>query len=91
MILRQMQDQFGRVGVEKVAAVGQPFDPSVHEAVTRRENSEIDAPTVDAEMQSGYLLHDRLLRPALVSVSMPTSKPVQENDGDEGAPEGSAS
>ena len=75
MIARQFSDLLGRYGVEKVESVGKSFDPTVHEAVTREESTEVEEPTVKAELQSGYQLHDRLLRPALVTVAMPPPRP----------------
>ncbi len=73
MIVRQHEEILRRHGVEAVEAVGKAFDPTVHEAVAREENAEVDVPTVTKEMQRGYLLHDRLLRPAMVFVAMPGS------------------
>ncbi|HXU46477.1 MAG TPA: nucleotide exchange factor GrpE [Thermoanaerobaculia bacterium] len=74
LILRQMQESLKRVGVREVAALGAPFDPAVHEAVAREESRDVTAPTVVAEFQRGYLLHDRLLRPAMVKVAVPAEK-----------------
>lgn len=71
MIVRQHEEILRRHGVEGVKAVGRPFDPTVHEAVAREESAEVEVPTVTREMQRGYLLHDRLLRPAMVFVAMP--------------------
>lgn len=74
MILRQMRDLLRQRGVTAVEALGEPFDPSVHEAVARDEDPEVDEPTVVEEMQRGYRMHDRLLRPALVRVAMPAGE-----------------
>lgn len=71
MILKQMGNLLADHGVERVQAIGRPFDPSVHEAVSREEDANVTAPTVSQEMQSGYTMHERLLRPAVVKVSMP--------------------
>lgn len=71
MIHRQMQDLLRRFGVQEVKAVGEAFDPQVHEAVSREESAEVKAPTVAAELRRGYTLHDRLLRPAMVKVAVP--------------------
>ncbi len=60
------------IGVE---SVGKPFDPAVHEAVMREESAEVASPTVVAGVQRGYLLCDRLLRPALVRVAVPAARP----------------
>lgn len=74
MILRQMQDLLRQQGVRKVPAEGEPFDPNVHEAVAREESAEVDAPTVVEEMQKGYVLHERLLRPSRVKVAIPAEE-----------------
>lgn len=71
MILRQLEDLLRRRGVERVAAKGEAFDPTVHEAVSRQEDPEISEPRVVEELQSGYLMNDRLLRPARVVVAVP--------------------
>jgi molecular chaperone GrpE len=71
MIHRQMQELLRRFGVTEVPAVGQPFDPTQHEAVAREESPEVKAPTVAAELRRGYRMHDRLLRPAMVKVAVP--------------------
>lgn len=71
MIHRQMQDLLRRFNVQEVKAVGEAFDPQVHEAVSREESADVKAPTVSAELRRGYTLHDRLLRPAMVKVAVP--------------------
>jgi molecular chaperone GrpE len=73
MIGRQLDGLLGDFGVRRVPSVGQPFDPTVHEAVSRHEDLQVDRPTVSEELQAGYLMHDRLLRPAMVSVAMPVT------------------
>ncbi|MEP7009138.1 MAG: nucleotide exchange factor GrpE [Acidobacteriota bacterium] len=75
LIARQMQESLRRVGVQEVAAEGAPFDPAVHEAVSREESAAVTSPTVIAAFQRGYLLYDRLLRPAMVRVAVPIEKP----------------
>ncbi len=81
MIIRQQQEILRRHGVKRVEATGKPFDPKVHEAVAREESAEVEVPMVTKEMQSGYVLHDRLLRPAMVFVAMPGSKPEDDSEG----------
>lgn len=71
MIHKQLEATLGRHGVQRVAAVGQPFDPSVHEAVMRVEEAGVVEPRVQDELQSGYTLHERLLRPSMVKVAVP--------------------
>ena len=69
LVLRSLLDTIGRHGVSRVRAKGESFDPNLHEAVAQVENTEAAPNTVLDEHQSGYQLHDRLLRPAMVSVS----------------------
>lgn len=58
-----------RVGVQRVDALGAPFDPSRHEAMMEVDDPSTAPGTVAAVMEDGYLIHDRLLRPARVAVS----------------------
>ena len=71
LIHRQMLDLLSSHGVARVEAEGEAFNPAVHDAVTRHEDPEVEVPTVSDELQSGYTMHDRLLRPAIVRVAMP--------------------
>lgn len=71
MIVRQLGDMLRRHGVEAIEAEGRPFDPNLHEAVSREDSAEVAEPTVARELQKGYVLHDRLLRPARVAVAVP--------------------
>jgi molecular chaperone GrpE len=71
LTLRQFKDLLRQRGIAEVQSVGEPFDPAVHEAVAREEASDVTVPTVTTELQRGYTLHGRLLRPALVKVAMP--------------------
>lgn len=69
MVLRGFLDVLTKHGVVQVNAAGQPFDPQKHEAMTQVESEKHPPNTVVDEYHKGYLLHDRLLRPALVSVA----------------------
>ena len=71
MTLRQLEEVLRRHGIEGVPAAGQRFDPAHHEAVSRLVDPDVEAPTVVEELQRGYRLHDRLLRPARVVVAVP--------------------
>jgi molecular chaperone GrpE len=82
MIHRQMADLLRRFGVQEVTALGQPFDPTLHEAVSREEDPSVKAPTVTGEMRRGYRIHDRLLRPSMVKVSVPV-EPARPAEGGE--------
>jgi len=82
MIHRQMTDLLRRFGAQEISALGQPFDPALHEAVSREEDPAVKAPTVTGEMRRGYRIHDRLLRPAMVKVSVPAEAPKPAGGGD---------
>lgn len=82
MIHRQMLDLLRRHGVKEIEALGQPFDPSLHEAVSREEDPTVKEPTVTGEMRRGYRIHDRLLRPAMVKVSVPVEAPKPAGGGE---------
>ena len=69
LTLRAVRDVLLRHGVTRLATDGQPFDPTLHEAVGHQESADHAPNTVMQEHQAGYLLHDRLLRPALVTVA----------------------
>ncbi|MGB5660985.1 MAG: nucleotide exchange factor GrpE [Thermoanaerobaculia bacterium] len=82
LILRQIKDLLASSGVERVAAMGSLFDPQFHEAVSREEDPSVKDPTVIHELQSGFTMHGRLLRPAVVMVAMPAVD--NEPDSDDG-------
>jgi molecular chaperone GrpE len=57
-----------------VPAAGEVFNPAVHEAVARVESEKVAVPTVAETLVPGYMLHDRLLRPAMVKVAVPAER-----------------
>ncbi len=69
MIFKQMSDALERKGVSKIDAVGEIFDPNIHEAVMHVNSEEYPENAVIEELQKGYMLHDRVIRPAMVTVS----------------------
>jgi len=69
LTLRLLKQKLERYEVRPFDAAGQPFDPRLHEAISRIEHAEIPAGSVAAELQKGYRVGERLLRPAMVSVS----------------------
>jgi molecular chaperone GrpE len=69
LIYKQLQDALAKMGVRAVPAKGEPFDPHVHEAIEMVETSEAADHEVLEELQRGYKLKDRLLRPAMVKVA----------------------
>jgi molecular chaperone GrpE len=84
MIARQFLEVLRRFGVEPIPAVGAPFDPRRHEAVMSVESTDVAEPTVVEELQRGYVLRDRLLRPALVRVAVPDSGGALAQPADRG-------
>jgi molecular chaperone GrpE len=69
MIHRQFLSTLEGLGVKPIEALNKPFDPSIHEAIMQVESDDQEPNTVVQEMEKGYLLHDRLLRPSRVVVS----------------------
>jgi molecular chaperone GrpE len=84
MIHRQMTELLRRFGAVEVPAVGQPFDPTLHEAVSREESHDVKVPTVVAELRRGYKMHDRLVRPSMVKVAVPAEAAAASSEGSQG-------
>lgn len=74
MIHKQLSDLVKDCGAKVIEAVGQPFDPNLHEAVGSEHSDEIAEGRVIRQLRSGYKLWDRLLRPSMVVVSKGASK-----------------
>ncbi|MGD2063471.1 MAG: nucleotide exchange factor GrpE [Nitrospirota bacterium] len=68
MTLKMLLETLARHGVKPVEAVGKPFDPNFHEAVSNAAAEDVENNHVVEEYQRGYVLHDRLIRPAMVQV-----------------------
>jgi len=66
---RELEKVFKQHGVERVAAMGMPLDPNQHQAMMEIPSNDHEAGTVIQEMQSGWVIKDRLLRPAMVGVA----------------------
>ena len=69
LIDKQFHDALAKLGVEPVEAEGQPFDPNLHQAIQMVDTEEVEDNHVIDELQRGYKLKDRLLRPAMVRVA----------------------
>jgi molecular chaperone GrpE len=74
LIYKQLQDALSKLGVRTVPAKGEHFDPHVHEAIEMVETSEVPDHQVIEELQRGYKLKDRLIRPAMVKVAQNSKK-----------------
>ena len=66
---REIEKVFGQHGISRIASVGLPLDPNQHQAMMEIPTAEHEAGTVVQEMQSGWMIKDRLLRPAMVGVA----------------------
>jgi molecular chaperone GrpE len=79
MTHREILKVFEKFNVKPIDAKGQPFDPTFHEAVMQEETNDYAKNTVINEMQRGYMIHDRLLRPSMVVVAKPREEKDSEN------------
>lgn len=70
LTLRQIQDMLAKEGVEQIEAAGQEFNPELHEAMIRVETDEYPDHTVIDELEKGYTINGKVLRPARVRVAM---------------------
>jgi molecular chaperone GrpE len=66
---RELESVFARHGIERVKSIGEPLDPHRHQAMMEIPASDAEPGTIVEEMQAGYVMKDRLLRPALVGVA----------------------
>ena len=69
MIKKQIEQFLTKLGVERIESVDQPFDPNLHQGISKEVNAEKEENTILKEMQPGYKLNDRVLRPSMVVVS----------------------
>ena len=66
---RELESVFAKNGITRIAAMGLPLDPNQHQAMVEIPSADAEPGTIVAEMQAGYMIKDRLLRPALVGVA----------------------
>lgn len=78
LISKQLNDLLESFAVQPIVAVGERFDPHIHEAVVTEPSDEYEPDTVISEMQRGYRIGDRLLRPSMVKVSARAEAPDDE-------------
>lgn len=69
LVYKKLQKMLEAMEVQEIEALGQPFDPNFHEALTLREAEGVESGVVIDELQTGYRLGDRVIRPSLVNVS----------------------
>lgn len=77
LIRQQIEEVLHRLGVRGIKSLGQPFDPTVHEAVIRVDSPDHEDNTVVDELERGYFLQDRILRPAKVAVCKKSEEPAE--------------
>ena len=70
MIFRQLESVLATEGLTAMKSVGEPFNPEYHQAIMQVESEEYEEGIVVEEVQKGYMLKDKVLRPAMVKVSM---------------------
>jgi molecular chaperone GrpE len=76
LVLRQFRSKLERYQVKAIESVGLAFDPRFHEAISQAPSTEVKAGSVLHELQKGYLIGEKLLRPALVVVAAAAPAPV---------------
>jgi len=86
MTLNQFQRALEKFGVTPISAHGETFDPARHEAMGQLVTSDHPPNSVAQELQKGYLLHDRLLRPAMVMIAKAPEVPAKPNDTEDNQP-----
>ncbi len=83
MVLKQFEDTAGRIGLERVRALGERFDPALHDAVQQKETADETPGTIVGEIVPGYRLGGKLVRAALVVVARPPAGDETGSNGDE--------
>ncbi|MFN8615062.1 MAG: nucleotide exchange factor GrpE [Vampirovibrionales bacterium] len=85
MLANQLLSELESTGLKKMVVEGQPFDPAKHEAVEQTETTDVAENMIISQQQSGYLLHDRVIRPAQVVVAVSPSLVSTSSDNPEPA------
>lgn len=82
LVTKQFQDALARLGIERIESLGQPFDPSLHEAIQHLETNDYPPGCIAAEVQPGYRQAERLVRPAMVVVAKaPPAAVASDSEG----------
>ena len=74
LTLKEILKVFEKFNVKPIESIGQPFDPNFHQAMMQEETDDYPENTVITELQKGYMIHDRLLRPSMVVVAAAKAK-----------------
>jgi molecular chaperone GrpE len=78
--VRKLEEALGAHGLEAIHAVGEPFDPKLHEAIGYEESAEHPEDTVTSELRRGYRIRDRVVRPALVKLARQPELPASDGN-----------
>lgn len=89
LVYRELKKLMEDEGLKEIAAEGEPFDPTKHEAFEAVEDESVEVPTVRSVLRRGYLFKDQVMRPSMVSVARPADEATpKEDDVDRDAAEG---
>ena len=77
MVKKELSTALEKNGITKIDTINKKFDPNLHQAMMEIENNDLDEGVVVQEIQTGYMMHDRLLRPAMVGVSKKPQKATE--------------
>ena len=77
MVKKELSTALEKNGITKIDSLDKKFDPNLHQAMMEIENDDLDEGVVVQEIQTGYMMHDRLLRPAMVAVSKKPQKATE--------------
>ena len=77
MVKKELSSALEKNGITKIDSLDKKFDPNLHQAMMEIENNDLDEGIVVQEIQTGYMMHDRLLRPAMVGVSKKPQKTAE--------------
>ena len=80
LTLKGLLDSLAKSGLEEVTAQDEPFDPSYHQAVSQQADNSVEVGIILEELQKGYTLNERLIRPAMVVVSKGKPDNVSSHD-----------
>ena len=79
LVRKQFLEVMDRHGLSPISALGEPFDPNWHQALSRAESETHKPDTIKEEFVKGYRLHDRLLRPSMVAVAIEAKKKASDS------------
>ena len=80
MVYKELRRVLEEEGLKEIEAQDEPFDPRIHEAFEAHEDESVSHPTVASVMRRGYLLGERVLRPAMVSVARPVEPAIDQDE-----------